>query len=66
MGLTKSEDIWTCFECSELKGRHDQYFDGRCEKCHADKQEREADKIFRANMLQQIRDQANLQYFGFN
>jgi hypothetical protein len=65
MGLTKQEDIWNCFECSELKGRHDQYFNGRCEKCHAQKQERDFYKEFYANRKQQISDEFNKQYTGF-
>lgn len=35
MGLTKQYDIWSCYECSQLKGRHDQWFEGDiCEDCH--------------------------------
>jgi hypothetical protein len=39
MGLTKSQDIWSCHECGELKGRHDLWFDGICEDCNTDNQE---------------------------
>lgn len=36
MGLTKHEDIWSCYECGELQGRHDLWFDGDiCERCNA-------------------------------
>jgi hypothetical protein len=36
MGLTKHEDIWSCYECGDLQGRHDLWFDGDiCEKCNA-------------------------------
>jgi len=37
MGLTIEEDIWACYECGELKGRHDLWFEGdTCEKCYAE------------------------------
>lgn len=32
--MTKQEDIWNCTECDTAKGRHDQYFDGKCEDCN--------------------------------
>jgi hypothetical protein len=36
MGLTKEEDIWSCYECGELKGRHDLWFEGDiCEDCNS-------------------------------
>ena len=36
MGLTKQEDIWSCHECGEFKGRHDLWFEGDiCEECNA-------------------------------
>ena len=57
MGLTKQEDIWSCYECSELKGRHDLWFEGDiCENCNAENQKREASKRFHAYMKQQIKN----------
>lgn len=36
MGLTKHQDIWSCYECGELQGLHDLWFDGDiCERCNA-------------------------------
>lgn len=36
MGLTKQEDIWSCYDCGNLQGRHDLWFEGDiCEQCHA-------------------------------
>jgi hypothetical protein len=36
MGLTREEDIWSCYECGELKGRHDLWFEGDiCEDCNS-------------------------------
>jgi predicted ATP-dependent serine protease len=32
--MTRQEDIWTCSECGQEQGRHDQWFEGKCEKCH--------------------------------
>jgi hypothetical protein len=32
--MTHAEDIWNCTECGTAKGRHDQYFDGKCEGCN--------------------------------
>jgi predicted ATP-dependent serine protease len=32
--MTREEDIWVCYECEQLQGRHDQWFEGKCEKCH--------------------------------
>ena len=53
--MTHEEDVWTCHECGELKGRHDQWFDGDlCEKCNTFNEEVKADNIFRAYMKQQI------------
>lgn len=31
--VTHIEDIWECSKCGDIKGRHDQYFDGVCEHC---------------------------------
>lgn len=36
MGLTKEHDTWSCHECGDLQGRHDQWFDGDiCERCNS-------------------------------
>jgi hypothetical protein len=32
--MTKQEDIWSCTECNQQQGRHDQFFDGVCESCN--------------------------------
>jgi len=32
--MTRAEDIWSCSECGQEQGRHDQWFEGVCEKCH--------------------------------
>lgn len=33
--MTHTEGIWTCHDCGEQQGRHDQWFDGDvCEKCN--------------------------------
>ena len=65
MGLTKQEDIWSCYECSELKGRHDLWFDGDiCENCHAEKQECDFNKQFHAYMKQQIKNDAQRDLCG--
>jgi hypothetical protein len=65
MGLTKQEDIWSCYECSELKGRHDLWFDGDiCENCHDEKQERDFNKQFHAYMKQQIKNDAQRDLCG--
>lgn len=38
MGLTRNEDIWSCYECGDLQGRHDLWFEGDiCEGCHHEK-----------------------------
>ena len=34
---TKAEDIWECSKCGDIKGKHDQYFDGVCKKCNEPK-----------------------------
>jgi hypothetical protein len=55
MGLTKQEDIWACYDCGDLQGRHDLWFEGDiCEKCNEEKQEREFQKEFHVYMKQQI------------
>jgi predicted ATP-dependent serine protease len=36
--MTREEDIWTCSECGQEQGRHDQWFEGKCEKCHEEEQ----------------------------
>ena len=56
MGLTKQEDIWSCHECGELKGRHDLWFEGLCENCNAEKQKRDFSKYFNTYMKQQIKN----------
>lgn len=33
--MTRQEDIWNCEQCDQAYGRHDQWFDGICEKCNA-------------------------------
>jgi hypothetical protein len=34
MGLTRQEDIWACYDCGDLQGRHDLWFTGDiCERC---------------------------------
>ena len=48
MGLTREEDIWSCSECSELKGRHDLWFEGElCERCYAENEELEQPNKFK-------------------
>lgn len=37
--MTREEDIWSCTECGTLQGRHDQWFEGKCEKCHEEETE---------------------------
>ena len=32
--MTREGDIWTCIECGQEQGRHDQWFEGKCDKCH--------------------------------
>jgi hypothetical protein len=32
--MTHEQDIWKCYECGNEFGRHDQFFDGKCENCH--------------------------------
>ena len=32
--MTHEQDIWHCYKCGNQFGRHDQFFDGDCEKCH--------------------------------
>ena len=34
--MTHEQDIWKCYECGNEFGRHDQFFDGKCENCHKD------------------------------
>ena len=48
MGLTRNEDIWACYECGDLQGRHDLWFDGDiCEKCNTEQETFDANrKIF--------------------
>jgi hypothetical protein len=66
MGLTKQEDIWSCYECGKLQGRHDLWFEGDiCESCHAEKQEREFYKEFHANRKKQISDEFQREHTGF-
>lgn len=66
MGLTKQEDIWSCYECGKLQGRHDQWFDGDiCETCNEEKQERKFYKEFHAHMKQQIIEQSTRERTGF-
>jgi hypothetical protein len=36
--MTRQEDIWNCTECGTFKGRHDQYFDGKCEDCNTEEE----------------------------
>jgi len=65
MGLTKQEDIWSCHECGELKGRHDLWFEGLCENCNAEKQNRDFYKEFYANRKKQISDEFQREHTGF-
>lgn len=53
MGLTKSQDIWSCHECGELKGRHDLWFDGICEDCNTEKQEFKLDSTKTSNKFKE-------------
>ncbi len=63
--MTREEDIWACYECGDLQGRHDLWFDGDiCEKCNTFKQEVEADKIFRTYMKKQILEEAQRNHSG--
>lgn len=39
--MTREEDIWVCYQCEQLQGRHDQWFEGKCEKCHKEDLENE-------------------------
>ena len=33
--MTREEDIWSCSECEQEQGRHDQWFEGKCGDCNA-------------------------------
>ncbi len=35
----RRDDLWTCTQCGDEQGRHDQYFDGVCEKCNTENEE---------------------------
>lgn len=38
MGLTKSIDVWQCYDCGDLQGRHNVWFEGDiCEECNSNK-----------------------------
>lgn len=42
---TRAEDIWACEECGQLQGRHDLWFDGMCEHCHAKVEETDTENL---------------------
>jgi len=31
--MTKQNDIWQCSDCGKFQGKHDMWFDGKCESC---------------------------------
>jgi hypothetical protein len=35
----RRDDLWECTCCGNEFGRHDQYFDGKCEKCNEEQGE---------------------------
>lgn len=43
--MTHPEDVWTCSDCGQPKGKHDLYFDGECENCHHQKMEEMRDAL---------------------
>lgn len=48
MGLTREEDVWSCSQCGELKGRHDLWFEGElCEECNKENEELEQPNKFK-------------------
>jgi len=42
---TFAEDIWECAQCGCQYGRHDMWFDGICEACHEENEEKEPEDL---------------------